>query len=237
MCYAPRHGTHLTADAAAASFALRLPRSRCAPRPGEHRTPFAPNGPGRYTDGRMETRDDIPDWLAWADAALLAECDVHIYKASGPGGQHRNKVSSAVRLRHRPTGITTHGDDSRSQHENKRLALKRLRMEIALQIRRPADPEAWEAALPEPVAACLPRCRPDRPNQPARLDVGRKDGRFWPLAQFLLDMLDACEGQLRKAAESMGITTSNLVAHFKKDRHLFAAASRIRTDHDQKPLK
>ena len=57
-----------------------------------------------------------PDYLSLDDAALLAQCDLHTYRSSGPGGQHRNKVSSAVRLRHRATGITAHGDDSRSQH-------------------------------------------------------------------------------------------------------------------------
>lgn len=76
------------------------------------------------------------DYLSLDDAALLVQCAVHVYKSSGPGGQHRNKVSSAVRLRHNPTGITTHGDQSRSQHDNKRLALQRLRMNIACAPRR-----------------------------------------------------------------------------------------------------
>ena len=60
-----------------------------------------------------DTAPERVDWLALDDAALLADCDVHIYKASGPGGQHRNKVSSAVRLRHRPTATTAHGDPAR----------------------------------------------------------------------------------------------------------------------------
>jgi len=177
---------------------------------------------------------DIPDWLAVNDDALLADCDVDTYKASGPGGQHRNKVSSAVRLRHRPTGIITHGDDSRSQHTNKRLALKRLRMQLALQIRRSVDPMVWQGRLPEAIAACLTTPRGGRT---VRLEIGRKDARFWPLGQFLLDLLDACEGQLGKAAGVVGVTTSNLVAQLKKDRHLFAAASEIRKRHGHGPLK
>ena len=39
----------------------------------------------------------LQDYLALDDAALVAQCDVKIHRASGPGGQHRNKVSTAVR--------------------------------------------------------------------------------------------------------------------------------------------
>jgi len=176
-----------------------------------------------------------PDWLAMDDTALLADCDVHIYKASGPGGQHRNKVSSAVRLRHRPSGVTAHGDDTRSQHDNKRLALKRVRMQIALQVRRPFP---GRDELPAVLAACVftPRRGPPR-RGPGRLAVGRKDHRFWPVAQVLLDALDDCGGGLADAAAGVGVNTSNLVAQLKRDRHLFAAAQQIRKRHGLGPVK
>ncbi len=65
----------------------------------------------------------IPD----DDARLLAECDVTCFVASGPGGQHRNRTMSAVRLRHRPSGIVVIGRRRRSQHRNRADALERLR--------------------------------------------------------------------------------------------------------------
>src|SRR5437899_10680650 len=67
------------------------------------------------------------DWTGLTDAALLAQCEVDTYRASGPGGQKRNKTSSAVRLRHTPTGLITIAEGSRSQHENTANALTRLR--------------------------------------------------------------------------------------------------------------
>jgi hypothetical protein len=175
-----------------------------------------------------------PDYLALDDAALLAQCDVHTYKSSGPGGQHRNKVSSAVRLRHRPTEISAHGDDSRSQHENKRLALKRLRMNIALRLRREVEAAA---ALPPVVAECIfkPRGKNARPGV-KRLQVGRKDARFWPVAAHLLDVLEHFEGRIADAAAHLGISTSNIVKVFQDDRHLLAAAQQIRKAHGQKPI-
>jgi len=57
---------------------------------------------------------------------LLAECDVDTYRASGPGGQHRNKTESAVRLRHRPSGLVRVATEDRSQSRNRVAALERL---------------------------------------------------------------------------------------------------------------
>lgn len=61
------------------------------------------------------------------DDGLLAECMVDTFRSGGPGGQHANKVESAVRLTHEPTGIVVTSQETRSQHRNKQLALKDLR--------------------------------------------------------------------------------------------------------------
>ncbi len=174
------------------------------------------------------------EYLSLDDAALLAQCDVNIYKSSGPGGQHRNKVSSAIRLRHRPTGITAQGCDNRSQHANKRDALKRLRVKIACQVRRPVDPKQ---PPPEVTASCVFTPKGAEVAAKKRLRVGRRDKRFWAVGQFLLDLLDACGGRLSEAAGAMEISTSNLTSVIKQDRHLYAAAQEIRKRHDLGPMK
>jgi len=173
--------------------------------------------------------------LAMDDASLLRECDVHIYKSSGPGGQHRNKVSSAVRLRHRATGITAHGDDTRSQHENKRMAIRRLRMNLALRLRGDFDPAGTE--VPAVVNECMfaPRGKKGA-SAGRRMRVGRRDHRFWAVAAFLLDVLEGFAGRLGDAARWLGISTGNLTSVFKSDRHLLAAAGAIRKAHGHKPL-
>lgn len=64
------------------------------------------------------------------DSDLLADCDVQTFRSGGPGGQHANKVESAVRLVHRPTGETITRKDTRSQHRNKQLAVEELRRRL-----------------------------------------------------------------------------------------------------------
>jgi len=66
------------------------------------------------------------------DDALLAECDIMTFRSGGKGGQHQNKTSSAVRLVHRPTGLTVICRNERSQHRNKLACLQRLREKLAL---------------------------------------------------------------------------------------------------------
>ena len=61
------------------------------------------------------------------DDVLWDQCDIDLFVASGPGGQHRNKTESGVRLVHRPTGTMVTATERRSQHENRSHALARLR--------------------------------------------------------------------------------------------------------------
>ncbi|MCY4229153.1 MAG: peptide chain release factor 2 [Gammaproteobacteria bacterium] len=59
-----------------------------------------------------------------------AELRVDTYRASGAGGQHRNKTDSAVRLTHLPTGIVAQSHNDRSQHRNKDVAMTMLKAKL-----------------------------------------------------------------------------------------------------------
>src|SRR3954451_15492308 len=89
------------------------------------------------TSFRMITMADNgrATWTHLSDAQLFDQCAVDTYRASGPGGQKRNKTSSAVRLRHPPSGLIVIAEESRSQHENRARALRRLRQALYLKLR------------------------------------------------------------------------------------------------------
>ena len=157
-------------------------------------------------------------WAALSDAELLAQCEVDTYRASGPGGQKRNKTSSAVRLRHPPSGLIVIAEESRSQHENKAKALKRLRRTLYLQLREPPTGE-------------VPR------DGDGRLHLKVKDPRFWPAAGVVLDGLQAASGQVSTTAEMLGVTTANLIDFLQSDPKLWQAANRLRAAAGLHPLK
>jgi len=77
-------------------------------------------------------------------------------RSSGPGGQHVNKVSTAVTLKHAPSGITVTVQDSRSQARNRQLALERLldalegRRAAARQLKRAAAAQERRRNSPRP---------------------------------------------------------------------------------------
>jgi hypothetical protein len=169
------------------------------------------------------------NWTELTDRQLLEQCAVDTYRASGPGGQKRNKTSSAVRLRHQPSGLMVIAEESRSQHENRERALRRLRQALYLKIR---DELPAHSLSPE----ALKRVKEDLPAAGGRLVLGRKDPRFWPAVGVVLDVLLAVEARLKDAAVVLGISTANLVAFLSTDPKVWQQANILRSRFGKKLL-
>jgi len=169
-------------------------------------------------------------WTSLTDDQLLGQCDVDTYRASGPGGQKRNKTSSAVRLRHGPSGLMVIAEESRSQHENKAKALRRIRQALYLQIRDDLPDRS-----PEAVAA-LPDYREAR-GPDGRLHLGKKDPRFWPAVGVVLDVLQAVAARVSDAAALLGISTGNLIDFVQSEPKVWQQVNVLRARCGQKPLR
>lgn len=72
-------------------------------------------------------------------ASLERDCTIDFFIAGGPGGQHRNKVETGVRLVHRPSGVVVTATERRSQFANRESAFERMaeRLRILQQRRTP----------------------------------------------------------------------------------------------------
>ena len=84
-----------------------------------------------------EHRSDPPVPIPDSDDDLLDQCRVDTFRAGGKGGQHQNVTESGVRLTHLPSGIVATSRSLRSQHANKRAALRTLRRKLTASLRRP----------------------------------------------------------------------------------------------------
>jgi len=171
-------------------------------------------------------------WTALSDAQLLAQCEVDTYRASGPGGQKRNKTSSAVRLRHPPSGLMVIAEESRSQHENRARALRRLREALFVKLRDPLGPDDLKpgalASREEFRAAA---------DGAGRLHVGARDARFLPAAGLVLDALSAARARVSEAAEALGTTTGNLIDFLETSPRVWEQANHLRTQFGHRPLR
>ena len=159
---------------------------------------------------------DVDALLSLDEETLERQCRFVAYRSGGPGGQKRNKTSSAARLIHEPTGMIAQSSDFRSQSENRHRALHRLRFKIAAELRRPLDirgyePPNWLVAM----------------KHEGKLTTNIRNPVYARIAAHALDVLEGATGRLSAAAALLGIPTSNLVHVLDAEPTIQTAAHRI----------
>lgn len=154
-------------------------------------------------------RDDL---LALSPEELLRHCRVDTCRGTGPGGQKRNKTESAVRLTHQASGVSVTDDTSRSQHLNRAHALRKLRLQLALQLRQ--VPVAWAGAVP---------------------GVQAQGYAAWVGVVF--DTLAGHGFQVAPAAAFLGLSTSRLIHALGRDPLVWQALLQGRAGSGLAPLR
>lgn len=154
---------------------------------------------------------------------LLADCDVTRHRRSGPGGQHRNKVETAVRIRHRLTGTTAEASERRSQSANQSVATRRLRLALAVELR-------CEASV-APSVLWSSRCRG------GAIAISSEHEDFPAILAEALDHLAAADWNLQEASGRLGCTSSQLTRLLRKHPPALTLLNRHRDQAGLSPLR
>ncbi len=174
---------------------------------------------------------------------LLAECTVQRTRRSGPGGQHRNKVETAVVLVHQPSGIQAEASERRSQAQNHAQALFRLRTKLALHVRLPQSGAGSGAGTPRLATGENENVRqPSSLLWQARCKAGRivvspKHDDFPAILAEALDCIDSQGYDVTTAARQLGATTSQLVKLLKSEPKALTLVNQQRKTRSLPPLK
>lgn len=154
---------------------------------------------------------------------LLRDCDVTRTRRSGPGGQNRNKVETAVVLVHRPSGVRAEGSERRSQQQNLAAAVFRLRVQLALAVR------SEHAAAPSD----LWRGR----TRGGRLSINPAHDDFPALLAEALDVIVMHDFDVPAAAAQLGVTATQLVKLLKDEPRALEQLNAARRERSLGPLR
>ena len=154
---------------------------------------------------------------------LFTECTIRFTRRSGPGGQNRNKVETAVVLTHVPTGLCAEANERRSQAENRRMALFRLRLMLAIEVRT-SPPEELPALWASRRRTGLARTNPEHDDFPTLLALA-------------LDVLAAHDWDVKRAAEHLGCSASQLVKLLANEPRALRLLNAARSERGLHPLK
>lgn len=136
---------------------------------------------------------------------LLTECEVARTRGSGPGGQHRNKVETAIVLKHVPSGVLGQASEQRSQHRNREVAIERLRLNLAIAVRSQSN----TAKPPPPSALWIGR------RQAKKIVVSTSHEDYAALLAEALDQIAWSRFDVGGPAERLGVSTSQLIKFLK----------------------
>ncbi|MEL7338025.1 MAG: peptide chain release factor-like protein, partial [Planctomycetota bacterium] len=166
---------------------------------------------------------------------FYAQCVRTPMRRSGPGGQHRNKVSTAMVLQHQPTGAVGEANKTRSQSDNERQAIQRLRCTIALGWR--TDPSTLRIVDGNFDAASLEHASQRQAVRRQGLKMNQANNLYPVALALLLDDLWIAGGQPSLLKPLWKSSTSAIVRLLSRYAPSIQWVNRVRQHHGRLPLK
>jgi hypothetical protein len=162
---------------------------------------------------------------------LLTQCSLQRTRRSGPGGQHRNKVETAIVIVHEPTGIRAEASERRRQSENRTQALFRLRVRLALGVRYVNSKGVNSKGANSKGGASTPSELWLQRSSGGRIKVNSRHEDFPALLAEALDAIAVAKSDVAAAAQRLGVTSSQLIKLLKLQPEAFVGVNQQRTDH------
>lgn len=188
-----------------------------------------------------------PPHPATLDVDLLTnQCRMSQFKRGGPGGQHRNKTQTAIRWVHEPTGVEAQSNEFREQVRNRSVALRRLRIQLAIDLRTRWDgsTEPLDNRQPIDVSTGSPELivpqgldRLQGPSAPQGLRVSPDHTAYPAVLAQLLDDLYRSGGQPSLIKSMWGGSSSGIIQFLSDLPTALAEVNRWRAHLGIKPLR
>jgi RF-1 domain len=157
--------------------------------------------------------------------SLLKVCTISRGRASGPGGQHRNKVETHITIIHTPSEIDAQAGERRLAKENQSVAIRRLRLKLAMGVRVEVPTgdirsELWRGRCKKNRIVCSPK-HTDYPS----------------LLAEALDVIEACGFDLKKASTRLECSSTQLLRFIADHRPALEQLNQSRQDHGLRRLR
>ena len=186
--------------------------------------------------------DSIPVWhgtpccdlhpACLPEEQLMAQCRLTFSRASGPGGQNRNKVETSVQIEFVPSGIIASASERRTQNENRNVAMQRLRCKLAVEL-RPASGAASTSQVSDGKSTSetwKQYCRN------GRIDIAESNNDWPAILAEVIGLMCLCDWNISSVATKLGTSSSQLVKILKKHSPAFFLYNQERKARGQRPL-
>lgn len=159
-----------------------------------------------------------PHPASFPEERLADDVKVSRTRRGGPGGQHRNKVETAVVLKHLPSGAMAEASERRSAGDNRTVAFFRLRVNLAIEVRRQPNPgqavcEAWTERV-----------------HGGKIGINPAHRDFPTLLAEALDRLAVAGWEFLPAAEVLRVTPSQLMKFLRLEPRAWQLVNRRREE-------